>query len=360
MVDVIRDARILPGAQVRFRERYTSLMGEAVSQIAGLLSLRGAGEGGVIPRRDLDLVVGRAGEIVQGVFVVDGRRSLDPDGVPLSRYAQALMSEIYLVTAGVVNRHADYMARHLDQQTLGVLAREGRTIREQEEQIGRLFDPNPLAFYEPAHTWVDPNGYTLSQRIWNNSVVTRQKLDAFMAQMIAEGRGSQYIAQRVEQFLLPGRAKIRTSRPYGRYGTDASYDAMRLARTEIARAHNQASWVSAYLNPYVDQIRLMRSPNGDPTCPICLEHAGPVGGEGIVYPVTSAPIPPFHPHDMCRVDSEVTIPPGEVTAELRGRLAVARDDLLLTPVQRRAFIDLLMGEAVARMVRQLVQFPLGL
>lgn len=352
---VIRDRLLLPGAQVRFRRGYTGLMREASAQIAGVL-LRESVDGR-IPVRRAEVVTALAGEIVQRVFVVDGRRSVDADGVPLSPFARALYTELYRVTVGMVNKHADFMERHLDEGTQGLLNMQSRRIAEQGPH--RLFEPNPLAFYEPAHTWVDPRGYVLSQRIWQNAARTRQNLDDLMTDLIRQGVGSQQIARRVEQYLLPGRAKIRTNKPYG---SDASFDAMRLARTEISRAHNQASWVAAYLNPYVDQIRVMRSPNGDPLCPICLEHAGPVGGEGIVYEMGSRTIPPFHPHCMCRVDAEVTRSPDEVTGELRDMLRDAERELIpmVTPVQRDVFIEMLLGEVVAQFMRQLLPMQLGM
>lgn len=352
MVDVISDARLLPAAQKRFKDRYKAMIREALAQINGVLTREAGGSDRPVPVARADDVAAAAGAIIQRVFVVDGRRSLTAEGVPLSPYARVLMGEIYLVTAGVVNLHADYIDRHLSDDLRPLLAGRSRQIGEQVE---RLFEPNPLAEYEAAHTWVDPNGYVLSQRIWQNGIRTRAKMDALLADLIRQGASSQRIARVMEQFLLPDRAKLKTNKPYG---VDASYDAMRLARTEIARAHNQAAWVSAYLNPYVDQVRVRRSANGDPTCQVCLAHAGPVGGEGRVYAVTSASLPPWHPYCMCRVEPEVTRSPESVTAELRDFVERGEPDLLpmLTPLQRQTFIDMLLGEALARFVRQL---PLG-
>lgn len=351
-MQVIRDARVLPSAQVRFKRTYTGLMGDVAASIAGLLVRARDAEGKIPPGR-ADDVVRQAGELVQAVFVVDGRRSVTAEGVPLSPYARALMTEIYMVTVGIVGRHTDWMdARLVDAPDVrAALLGRARLIGEQAGD--RLFEPNPLAEYEFAHTWVDPNGYVLSQRIWRNGFETRRKLDDLMYDLIRQGVGAEEIARRVEQFLLPGRAKIRTDKPYG---SDASYDAMRLARTEIARAHNQASWVSAYLNPYVDQVRARRSPNGSLTCRVCLGHAGPVGGEGIVYPVTSANIPPWHPHCMCRIDAEVTRSPQSVTNELRDFLLRGEAERLpmLTPLQRDTFVQMILGDALTGFVRQLV------
>lgn len=81
----------------------------------------------------------------------------------------------------------------------------------------------------------------------------------------AEGMGALELSRKLERFLLPNRANLRTNRPYG---TSAAFDAMRLARTEIARAANQAAFLSSYLNLYVDKIDVARSGNGDKTCAV--------------------------------------------------------------------------------------------
>lgn len=361
----IRYGKALPAAQRRFKDRYTALVTAALEQIAGIVAVAATGEGGTVPINRADEIAGRAGEIIQGVFVVDGRRSITSEGVPLSPYARALMTEIAQVMRDVVTPHATYMDQQLDPQTKQLLmvgeyrtwlAEQwawGNLTKEEVERL-RIFSPNPLATYEPAHTWVDPNGYTLSQRIWNNGVRTRQKLDGLLTDLISSGASSLEISRTLEQFLLPDRAGLRTRRPYG---TDASYDAMRLARTEIARAHNQAAYLAALANPYVDRIRIQRSSRGDPKCPICREHAGQVGGNGKIYELGGALIPTYHPNCMCRVEPLVTPTPAQLTAQLQQGLQQARQDLLdplLTPLMIDTFIQMLLGEQGAQILPQLL------
>ncbi|PJF23673.1 MAG: hypothetical protein CUN53_21700, partial [Phototrophicales bacterium] len=60
-------------------------------------------------------------------------------------------------------------------------------LREIAEKL-RIFSPNALAQYEPAHTWVDPKGYRLSDRIWRTGEITRQRIDALIAEGIREGK----------------------------------------------------------------------------------------------------------------------------------------------------------------------------
>lgn len=233
----------------------------------------------------------------------------------------------------------------------------------------RIFGPNPLAQVDPLRQWVpftrwtDPNGYQLSDRIWQTALRTRMKVDALIADALRTGQGALELARVLEQFLTPGRAALRTQKPYG---IDASADAMRLARTEIARAHNQAAWLSAYLNPYVDKIDVSRSPWGDPTCPICPQHATiGLSGERLrpPYPVESADVPPWHPHDMCFVISVVTDDPAAVTARLHAAMEEARElhlEPFMTPTAGDAYVEMLLGEAVWGLLRQIAPAQLAL
>jgi hypothetical protein len=150
-----------------------------------------------------------------------------------------------------VEREAATMDRLLPAD-LKLMLRSG-VVREQ----GDVFTPNPLAGYDPPHLWVDPNGYRLSDRIWRTAGATRRKVDAFLEDGIAQGRGSLKLSRDLERFLHPGRQLVRTKTPYG---TDASYDAMRLARTEISRGAAQAHETAARANPFVSGLRWKLSP----------------------------------------------------------------------------------------------------
>jgi hypothetical protein len=103
---------------------------------------------------------------------------------------------------------------------------------------------------EPVLTWIDSRGYNLSDRIWNVSELTASQIDLFLQEGIAQGVSSLTLAKTLEQFLLPGRALPRTDRPYG---TDASFNALRLARSEITRAFSVATKTAGMLNPFVDR-----------------------------------------------------------------------------------------------------------
>jgi len=187
------------------------------------------------------------------------------------------------------------------------------------------------------------------------------QIDNMLADGLREGRASLALSKDLEQFLLPGRAALRTRKPYGK---DASFNAMRLARTEIARSHNYAAYNAAYLNPYVDLIDVARSRSGDPTCKICPQHAT-IGlmGERLrdPYPVDSADVPIFHPHCMCVLLPVVSESPAQVTARLREEMEQAKAEYLtpyMTPVAQLALIEVFLGRAFMQMMGQVTQLPL--
>jgi hypothetical protein len=170
------------------------------------------------------------------------------------------------------------------------------------------------------------------------------------------------LAKRLEQFLIPGRRQIRTNKPYGK---DASFDAMRLARTEIARAGNQAAFISAYTNPYVDKIDVRRSPNGDHKCDVCPKHATiGIGGERLrpPYSIYSASIPVFHPHCMCVTTGVVTDSPETITKNLRAIVEEAGRGLnppLITALQPQGMLQQLLRESMYREVAEFLAQSIG-
>lgn len=390
----IKTARVMPAAIVRFRRRFKALMETAAGQIGGVV-LRAA-EDDVVPVEAIGQVSGEAIAILDRVFLGDGgRQVVQADGLPRSPYARILLEEIGLVTWEIVSAHGAYLKKTMPgdvrfwmqsgqfvRETVATgrfskrfqMFREGFIWELTEDEVrrrfpqltdddvqrvvdSRLFDPNRLAEYERAHTWVDGRGYRLSDRIWRVDQRTRDNLDALMVDAIASGQGARQIARLVEQYLIPGREKVRTNRPYG---SDGSYDAMRLARTEIAHAANNAAYISAYQNPYVNSIEVVRSANGDVRCQICPQHATiGMSGERLrpAYSVHAANIPPYHPHDMCRVQPVATDSVETVENRLRGLVERSREVNLVplvNPANIEAFTQQLLGEVLWNITRQVL------
>lgn len=363
---VFRHRRTMAGAQVRFRRRFKTLMTTAANQVAA--TILKADADGVVPVEQIGRVSGEALVILDRVFVGrGGREVVRPDGMPQSPFARMLLEEIGRASYEIVARHGRYMREHtpgevrlwLEQGQAVLSELDEAAVRRRFPQLSaedvrlvarsRLFDTNAWAAYERAHTWVDPRGYRLSDRIWRVSQQTRDKLDAFLVDAIASGMGSQQIARQVTQFLIPGREKIRTNKPYG---SDASYDAMRLARTEIAHAANRAAYISAYLNPHVSEIEVTRSANGDPTCTVCPQHATiGINGERLrePYPIDGVNLAPYHPHCMCAVQPVARESVDDVVERLRLELQVSREHNLvpvMTPIQIEQFTEQILGQVL--------------
>lgn len=265
---------------------------------------------------------------------------------PISPYMNVLWTAIEWATRIPIEHHASILRRNLPQDVILYLdlASEPPVRSMVREQI---FSPSPLMEYEPPHLWVDPNGYQLSDRIWRTASSTRRKIDAFLEEGVREGRAARDMASDLEQFLQPGRQLTRTKAPYG---TDASYDAMRLARTEISRAAAQADEMSATMNPFVEGLKWNLSPQ-HPCCDICDDLAA--GGP---YPVDDAPTMPAHPHCMCYWSYELADDKDEIIQALREDARSARRDFVdkVGPLQVERFTRMLLrgwqvarGEAVA-------------
>jgi hypothetical protein len=223
--------------------------------------------------------------------------------------------------------------------------------RRVSQQTGAVWRPNPFAAYDPAHTWLDQRGYRLSDRIWDTSVRTRARIDALIEEGIREGRSAMAIAGDLEDFLLPGRKLLRTDRPYGQ---DASADAMRLARTEITRAHAQADFMAANMNPFVETFDWVLS-GSHPKPDVCddLAAGGPYLKGGDVR------IPPAHPHCLCSMRWNTGEKAGTVIADLRAEVRKQRSLLLdlVGPLLLEQFVRMLLRQLEVFAPIEPVPFP---
>lgn len=345
----IPGVNVLPKAQKQFREGFKAILRPAVEQVQTTL-IRAAGEDGVIdPRREAPLVQ-PAGEIIQRLFVgVDGRNAYGTDGAtPLSPYAALINRQIAYVTVKIVRHQRDWMRRHVPEDVFNWLAGAGRPagVREMIPVAARMlpgFVSTALADYDPLHAWVDPNGYRLSDRIWRSGFDTRQRLDAMIREAIRNGDSALAISRRAEQFMLPGRAALRTDKPYGK---DASYRGMVLGRTEITRAHGEVTLIAARLNPYVRGLDWALSAS-HPKQDVCdgLATIGMGGGRlREPYDLYSVPNYPPHPQCLCSVWGVVADRPQQVTDDLRAFME-AGEEPPLTPAADDSLLWLLLGAA---------------
>lgn len=331
----------------KFQNEFNDLMLVHVRHLQGLIVQNSVTVDGktIVPRSAQQRLLTDAGNYVQRIFVgSDYRSAYASDGVtPLADYPKLLNKWLVWVTYKVVDSHAKYMARALPDDI-----KQWLNNRVAVEMVGG----NPLAVYSAPHTWVDPRGYRLSDRIWGVSVRTRTQIDNLLLEGINTGRSSLDIAKDLEQFLLPNRKPFRTRRPYG---SDASFDAMRLARSEITRAHSYASFAAATANPFVDGWDFALSAQ-HPKIDICdtLATIG-MGGERLKdpYPLDGGDVPipvqDTHPQCICTGRPAVIRSRKEIIDQLRTMMGQG-DDAPITPINVYNFLKVLLGAYLANLI----------
>lgn len=252
-------------------------------------------------------------EVVQPYYI---GRANDPfvGAAPQSPYARLLFEGI----EGAIRIQAERQIALIrqvvsDQQVLNWLTGP-RPVRTQE-----------FGVYDPFHLWVDPNGYRLDDRIWRASIEVRARIDELLDYHIAAGTSAIRIAELLEPFLTPAGAERRTRRPYG---TQGSYAARRLTRTEITAAAGRATINASVINPFVVGIRWALSA-AHPKFDVCDGYAkGGENGDG-VYPKDQVPTYPPHPHCLCNLQP---VPAGSVADLIE---TLRRDIRAYSPRARR-------------------------
>jgi hypothetical protein len=285
------------------------------------------------------------------VFVgSDGYSAYASDGAtPLSPYAKLVNQWVAYTTVKIVQHQRDWMKRNVPEDVFNWLAGAVRpsNVSEMINVAARMlpgFVPNALANYDPLHRWVDPNGYMLSDRIWRLGTDTRSRLDAMLAESIRNGDSALTISKKAERFMLPGRAALRTDKPYGK---DASYRGMVLGRTEITRAHGEVTLITARLNPYVSGMDWALSVS-HPKFDVCDQLATLGMGGGRIrepYGLYDVPGYPVHPQCLCTLLSVVTSNMAQVTADLRAFME-AGEPPPLTPAADDSLLWILLGSAL--------------
>ncbi len=173
--------------------------------------------------------------------------------------------------------------------------------------------------FDDTRSWVDPNGYRLSDRLWRSRKAVRDQIDQVLRNAIANGTDALDVADILEQFLNPDYAPVRNAlgrlirnqikgivtRAPGRSGY-GSFFARRIARTEISRAHAEATRLAALRNPFAQGIRWTLS-GSHPREDECSELANRDIGLGRgVYEPENAPRMPQHPQCLCHWQTVVS------------------------------------------------------
>jgi hypothetical protein len=328
----------------------TALYAGLHARLMGHVTRAATGEGQTVPPQDSQAVRNAVSGEVLALFAQPvGRQAPAPFNIvsgrvmPASPYMLTLWPFIEDATRLAVEAQAAIMRRSLRRapDLVAVFERARRNPMAVARRVSEQdFPRRPFLTYDPAHRFVDPRGYRLSDRIWDVGASTRRKIDQLLAEMIAEGRGSLEISRELEQFLNPRRLIARTRKPYGR---NASYDGMRLGRTEITAAGARAHRMAALMNPFVEEYDFVLSNSHK----ILDECDAAADGSPYRWDDDSAPHIPLHPQDMCHERDRVVENAGEIIGDLRGEMSDPPDDsllLMITPLLVERFTRILLDE----------------
>ena len=201
-----------------------------------------------------------------------------------------------------------------------------------------VFKPQIDILLQAAGEWLYGDRLNISARIWSVEGDGRDAINKVLMQGIADGDSAWNIAKKLEDFLGAGQDCPRwtSTRLYGRTASDksagdttgllsgndcdgrgVSYNALRLARTEIQKAHALATDKLLAAQPWVqkEQCHLSAShPEADECDDVV---AGGENGKGI-YEVGTIEYP-LHPHCFC-YKTAVLMDEKEFTGKLNGWL----------------------------------------
>lgn len=322
-----------------FQKALDAMLTDLANNVAETL-LRSARRDDTLPlysERDLR---NRIGDLTLGVFVDANTLTayLPGSTVPKAPYPKLLNSWLSWSALKVVESHADFIRDKVAPEVFAWLKTRG-------ERVFQI-----VAAYDIPHFWVDPHGYRLSDRIYRAGLRTRQKLDAVVADGIRTQRSARAISKDVEAMLLPGRRNVRTTAPYG---ADASYDGMRLGRTEITRANVTMQQAAGLMNPFVEGMDFVLSfKHRDFDICDSLASVGITGGRlREPYPIATAPMPVIdtHPQCLCNVQPTVVRDTGAVSARLNASFEQGVS-APATPADEIPFLVALVGEYLADQV----------
>lgn len=166
-------------------------------------------------------------------------------------------------------------------------------------------------------------GLKLSDQIWNKNENYRKHINKILTTGVATGEDCVTVARALETYVKMGKKTLAEKYPNmmarmeGRVPKDITYEALRLARTEMTSAFGLGSMKSASMNPSNKGVRFILS-GSHPMYDICDVHCnlddyglGPGG-----YPLDQAPDYPFHPNCLC-IMTQINESPDDLLARLR-------------------------------------------
>jgi len=153
-------------------------------------------------------------------------------------------------------------------------------------------------------------GLYLSDRIWKAGENYRGTMQRIIQEAVATNQDPVATARMLEKYVAGGAKTLARDYPemmkrmQGRIPSDVSYEALRLARTEMTAAYGEGVVASALVDPSATAIKWVLSAS-HPLEDICdtlakqdLYRLGPG-----VYPVEAVPLYPAHPNELCHLQT---------------------------------------------------------
>lgn len=154
-------------------------------------------------------------------------------------------------------------------------------------------------------------GLNLSDRIWTTSQKINRSLGQIAVEGIREGKHPVEVAKQMQRYISAGKKTMVAEYPnmMDRIGDmlpeNLSYEALRLARTEMASAYGEAEKRTAEEAPFSQGIRWSLS-NAGVACDVCITNSERDTDLGIgVYRFEELPDYPAHPNCLCNLQQVV-------------------------------------------------------
>lgn len=127
---------------------------------------------------------------------------------------------------------------------------------------------------------------SLSGRIWNN----KKKVDEHISFLLAQKKHPMDIARELEQYVNPAARKYTNAEGYKYTGRQVEYNALRLARTYINHAYQEAARDTSEANPFIKKL-VWKSSHHKNMCGLCASR------DGKEYDPKDMPLD--HPNGFC-------------------------------------------------------------
>lgn len=153
------------------------------------------------------------------------------------------------------------------------------------------------------------NKWSLSSAIWGDNKQKIKEINKIIANGVMQGRSVADIAKRLQKYVNPN---VRNLVDIPGVRGKIDYNALRLARTTIQHAYQEAFVEATRLNPFIDAYKWVTS-GGHNVCPLCIarETEDQYGLGAGIFPKDKLPID--HPNGQCTFDIVTTMSDNEIS-----------------------------------------------